>query len=122
VFVLTHHARPALEMEGGTSFHFVTGGIHEALHRAREAAGSSGVRIGGGARTVRQYLEAGIVDELHLVITPVLLGSGERLLDGMPGIGQLYECVETQRGERAIHVQLRRRGLRAPGVGRSGDA
>ena len=74
VFVLTHHERPPLEMAGGTVFHFVTGGIHEALDRAREAAGDRDIRIGGGAETIRQYLQLGLIDELHVAIAPVLLG------------------------------------------------
>ena len=82
VFVLTHHARPPLEMDGGTVFHFVTGGIEEALDRAREAAGGKDMRIGGGASTVRQYLEAGLIDEMHLAVSPVLLGRGEPLFAG----------------------------------------
>ncbi|MCC7235763.1 MAG: dihydrofolate reductase family protein [Bryobacterales bacterium] len=82
-FVLTHHPRPSLPMEGGTIFHFVTGGIHEALDRAREATGGKDVRIGGGADTIRQYLRAGLVDEMHVAISPVLLGRGEPLFEGI---------------------------------------
>ena len=74
VFVLTHHARRSIEMQGGTTFHFVTDGIHPALRRAREAAGGLDVRLGGGAATIRQYLQAGLLDELHIAISPVLLG------------------------------------------------
>lgn len=77
VFVLTHHARPSLEMEGGNVFHFVTGGIHEALERARESAGERDIRVGGGASTVRQYLQAKLVDEMHIAVSPILLGAGE---------------------------------------------
>ncbi len=77
VFVLTHHARPPLEMAGGTTFHFITGGIEQALARAREVAGARDVRVGGGTETIRQYLRAGLIDEMHLAISPVLLGSGE---------------------------------------------
>src|SRR5688572_20962528 len=89
VFVLTHHERPPLEMAGGTVFHFVTGGIGEALDRAREAAGRGDVRIGGGVATIREYLQTGLVDELHLAVSPVLLGSGENLLAGidLPALG-----------------------------------
>src|SRR5262245_55105658 len=83
VFVLTHHPRASFEMEGGTTFHFVTGGIHEALERAREAAGDEDIRIGGGAATIRQFLREGLIDEMHLAISPVLLGSGEHLLAGL---------------------------------------
>jgi dihydrofolate reductase len=83
VFVLTHHEREPLEMRGGTTFTFVTGGIHEALDRARAAAGGGTVDIAGGASTVRQYLVAGLLDELLLHVVPVVLGAGERLLDGV---------------------------------------
>ena len=107
-FILTHHARAPIEMAGGTTFHFVTGGIHEALERAREAAAGMDVRIGGGAATIRQYLRAGLIDELHLAISPVLLGRGESLLEGldMPALG--YECVESAASDKAMHVVLRR--------------
>lgn len=83
VFVLTHHARPSFEMKGGTTFHFVTDGIEAALARAKEAAGKKDVRIGGGASTVRQYLSAGLIDEMHLAVSPVLLGEGEPLFEGL---------------------------------------
>jgi len=108
VFVLTHHPRPPIEMEGDTTFHFVTGGIHEALDRAREAAGGRDVRIGGGAATIRQYLREGLVDELHIAISPVLLGSGERLFEGADLRALGYECVEFVATEKATHVVLRR--------------
>ena len=109
VFVLTHHPRPPLEMEGGTVFHFVTDGIEAALERAREAAGGKDVRIGGGASTIRQYLRAGLVDELHLAVSPVLLGSGEPLLEGidLPALG--FEVAEHVASEKAMHVVLRKR-------------
>jgi dihydrofolate reductase len=108
VFVLTHHPRASFEMAGGTTFHFVTGGIHEALAKAREAAGSRDVRIGGGPATVRQYLEAGLVDEVHLAISPVLLGRGEPLLAGLdlPRLG--LRCTEHVATERALHVIMSR--------------
>jgi len=108
VFVLTHHPRPSLDMEGGTTFHFVTGGIREALDRARDAAGEKDVRIGGGAATIRQYLEAGLIDELHLAFSPVLLGAGESPLNGLnlPALG--YEVVDKKMGEGALHVFLRK--------------
>lgn len=109
VFVLTHHARPPLEMEGGTVFHFVTDGIEAALERARAAAGDRDVRIGGGAATIRQYLGAGLIDELHLVISPVLLGEGEPLLDGIDLLKLGYEVAEHVPSEAATHVVLRRR-------------
>ena len=108
VFVLTHHARAPLLMEGGTAFHFVTGGIDEALGQAKDAAGGRDVRLGGGVSTLRQYLQARLVDEMHLAIAPTLLGSGEHLLAGidLPVLG--YECVEQVAGEGAMHVQIGR--------------
>jgi len=109
VFVLTHHARPPLEMEGGTTFYFVTQGIHEALDQARRAAKGLDVRIGGGVNTIQQYLRAGLVDELHLAISPVLLGKGERLLEGVDLRALGYECVQFVPSEKATHVVLRRR-------------
>ena len=108
VFVLTHHARASIAMEGGTTFHFVTGGIHEALERARAAAGDKDVRIGGGPDTIRQYLRAGLVDELHIALSPVLLGSGEALFAGLDLRALGYACVENVASEKATHVVLRR--------------
>jgi dihydrofolate reductase len=108
VFVLTHHARPPLEMEGDTTFHFVTGGIHEALDKAREAANGKDVRIGGGPNTIQQYLREGLIDELHIAIAPVLLGSGERLFEGVNLRALGYECVEFVASEKATHVVLQR--------------
>jgi dihydrofolate reductase len=106
VFVLTHHARPPIEMAGGTTFHFVTDGIHAALQRAKQAAGTRDVRIGGGAATIRQYLKAGLIDTLHLAISPVLLGSGENLLADID-LAQLgYRCSEHVSSEAAMHVML----------------
>ena len=101
VFVLTHHPRAPLTMAGGTEFRFVTEGIHSALAQATAAAGGRDVRLGGGVSTVRQYLRAGLIDELHLAVRPVLLGSGEHLLNDidMPALG--YECVKHVAGERA---------------------
>ncbi len=109
VFVLTNHPRAPLPMRGGTEFRFVTGGIHEALKQAAAAAGEREVRVGGGVSTIRQYLRAALLDELHLVIRPVLLGSGEHLLGGidLPALG--YECAQYVAGERAAHVFLRKR-------------
>ncbi|MDM0002504.1 dihydrofolate reductase family protein [Variovorax sp. J22P240] len=109
VFVLTHHARAPLAMAGGTEFRFVTEGIHAALEQAKAAAGGGDVRLGGGVSTVRQYLSAGLIDELHLAVRPVLLGAGEHLFQGLdlPALG--YECGESVAGERATHVFLRRR-------------
>jgi dihydrofolate reductase len=96
-------------MAGGTEFRFVTGGVHSALEQARAAAGEDDVRVGGGVSTVRQYLRAGLIDELHLAIAPVLLGSGEHLLDGIDLRLLGYECVKSVAGERATHVFLRKR-------------
>lgn len=110
VFVLTHHARPDLPMAGGTTFHFVTGGIEEALERARTAAGGKDVRIGGGVQTIQQYLRAGLIDELHIAISPVLLGRGERLFEGVDMRGLGYRCVESVGTEKATHVVLRKEG------------
>jgi dihydrofolate reductase len=109
VFVLTHHARPSVEMEGDTTFHFVTGGIHEALDRAREAAGGRDVRIGGGPNVIQQYLREGLIDVLHIAIAPVLLGRGERLFEGMDLRSLGYECAEFAASENATHVILRKR-------------
>jgi dihydrofolate reductase len=108
VFVLTHHARAPLAMEGGTTFHFVTGGIHEALKLAREAARGRDVRLGGGVATVRQYLAAGLVDELHLVIAPALLGRGENLLAGIDAVALGYRCTQHASSDHALHVVLTR--------------
>lgn len=108
VFVLTHHPRASIEMEGGTTFHFVADGIEAALQRAREAAGGRDVRVGGGAATVRQYLTAGLIDEMHLAYSPVFLGAGEALLAGidLPGLGfTRREHVQTPL---ATHVVLER--------------
>ena len=110
VFVLTHHARPPIEMEGGTTFYFVTQGIHEALDQARQAANGLDVRIGGGAHTIQQYLRAGLIDELHIALSPVLLGQGERLFEGVDLRAMGYECVQFAASEKATHVVLRRQG------------
>jgi dihydrofolate reductase len=104
VFVLTHHARPPLEMKGGTVFYFVTGGIHEALARAQEAASGKDIRIGGGASTIRQYLQAKLIDDLHLAVGPVLLGSGESLFGGLDVRALGYKVARVVPGERATHV------------------
>ena len=111
VFVLTHHPRPPLAMRGGTEFRFVTGGIEEALEEARAAAGGRDVRVGGGVSTIRQYIRARLLDELHLAIAPVLLGSGEHLFRDIDWRSLGYECVRHEPGARAAaHVVLRRRG------------
>jgi len=108
VFVLTHHARAPLEMEGGTTFHFVTDGAESALRRAREAAQGKDVRIGGGVATIRQYLVAGLVDEMHLGLSPVMMGEGENLFSGInfPGLG--FRVAHWVAGEGATHVVMRR--------------
>ncbi len=108
VFVLTHHARPPLEMQGGTTFYFITGGILEALNLAREAAAGKDIRIGGGVHTIRQYLEAGLIDELHLAIAPTLLGSGEPLLAGIDLVQAGFRCTEHVTTPHALHVVLAR--------------
>lgn len=110
VFVMTHHARPSIEMEGGTTFHFVTGGARDALKRAREAAAGMDVRVGGGPNTIRQFLSEGLVDELHVAVAPVLLGGGERLFEGVDLRALGYECVGFAATEKAAHSVLRRRG------------
>lgn len=110
VFVLTHHARPPLQMQGGTTFYFVTGGINEALDRAREAAGGRDVRLGGGVATIRQYLEARLVDELHVALVPVLLGAGEALFSGIDLARLGYRCTEHATTSAAMHAVLTRDG------------
>ncbi|NRF66951.1 dihydrofolate reductase family protein [Aquincola sp. S2] len=109
VFVLTHHPRASIEMDGGTVFHFVTDGIEAALQRAMAAAQGKDVRLGGGVATIRQYLSARLIDELHLAISPALLGRGEALLAGLdlPALG--YQCTEHVGGEGAMHVVLAKR-------------
>lgn len=108
VFVLTHHPRKPLEMSGGTTFHFVTDGIESALRQARSAAKGQDVRVGGGVSTLRQYLAAKLIDDMHLVISPVLLGAGESLFAGLdlPRLG--YRCVRHVAGVRATHVMFAR--------------
>jgi dihydrofolate reductase len=108
-FVLTHHARAPLEMKGGTTFHFITEGIDEALARAKEAAQGRDVRIGGGASTVRQFLRAKLIDEMHLVLRPVLMGRGEPLFEGLDLYALGYEVEQMVPGERAVHMIVRRR-------------
>jgi dihydrofolate reductase len=113
VFVLTHHPRPPLKMAGGTEFRFVTDGIDAALELASAAAGERDVRVGGGVSTIRQYLQAGLIDDLHLAIRPVLLGSGEHLLQGIDMRSLGYECTKHVAGERATHVFLSKRDAAA---------
>jgi dihydrofolate reductase len=106
VFVLTNHPRAPLSMDGGTTFHFVTDGIEAALERAREAAVDKDIRLGGGVATIREYLRAGLIDEMHLAISPVLLGEGEHLFEGidLPALG--YACTEHVPTQDATHVVL----------------
>lgn len=113
VFVLTHHARPPLEMKGGTVFHFETGGTEAALEKARAAAGGKDIRIGGGAETIRQYLRAGLIDEMHIAVSPIVLSRGEPFWEGLdlPGLG--YEVIGSTAGERATHVRIGRIGAAA---------
>lgn len=110
VFVLSHHPRASFRMDGGTTFHFVTEGIHAAWQRAAEAARGQDVRLGGGVATIRQYLSAGLIDEMHLAIAPFLLGSGEHLLAGIdtPKLG--YQCTQCVATPSATHVVLAKRG------------
>jgi dihydrofolate reductase len=106
VYVLTHHPREPIEMDGGTTFHFVTDGIHRALELASAAAGELDVRVGGGCDTIRQFLVAGLIDEMHLAIVPTLLGTGESLLEGIDLVRLGYRCVEHVGTEKATHVVL----------------
>jgi dihydrofolate reductase len=107
-YVLTHYEREPLVMEGGTTFHFVTGGIEEALDRAKKAAGSRDVKIGGGVSTVRQYLKAGLIDSLHIASAPVLLGQGESLFDGLDLHALGYSISERKTSEYATHLVLKK--------------
>ena len=108
VFVLTHHPRASVPMRGGTVFHFVTDGVQAALDRARDAAGERDIRVGGGVSTIRQFLAAGLIDEMHLALTPAQLGRGEPLLAGfdLPALG--LQVVEQAASDRAMHVVLAR--------------
>jgi dihydrofolate reductase len=109
VFVLTHHARAPLTMKGGTVFHFVTDGIESALRQAKAAAGSQDVRLGGGVATIREYLRAGLVDDMHLAVRPIVMGSGEHLFRDIDMRALGYESANHVAGERAMHVFLRKR-------------
>ena len=106
VFVLTHHAHDPIPMQGGTTFYFVTDGIESALEQAFATAGGADVRLGGGADTIRQYLRAGLLDELHLAIAPILLGGGERLLDDLGDAPSGYDCAELACSPSVVHVRL----------------
>jgi dihydrofolate reductase len=110
VFVLTHHPRKPLEMDGGTVFHFVTDGFEPALEKAKEAAHGKDVRVGGGVATIRQGLRAGLIDEMHLAVSPVLLGRGEHLFGGLDLVSLRYECVEQVGTPHATHVVIRKSG------------
>ena len=109
VFVLTHYPRAPIEMKGGTTFHFVTEGIEAALQQAMAAAKGKDVRVGGGAATVRQYLNARLIDEMHIAVAPVLLGAGEKLLDGLDLAALGYVCEKAVAGERATHMFIVKR-------------
>jgi dihydrofolate reductase len=109
VFVLTHHARPPVTMEGGTTFNFVVDGIESAREQALAAAAGADVRVGGGASTIQQYLRAGLLDELHLAIVPTFLGAGERLFDHLDGGPHGYECLEVVTSPGATHVRIAKR-------------
>lgn len=108
VFVLTHHARPSIPMDGGTTFHFVTGSIHAAVQQASTAANGKDIRIGGGVATVQQFLRAGLIDHIHLTVAPVLLGSGEQLFVNVDMLKLGYRCVEQVCSSKVTHVILRR--------------
>ena len=108
VFVLTHHPRASITMKGGTTFHFVTDGIHAALRRAKEAAGGKDIRVGGGAATIRQYLKEGLIDEMHIGIAPTLLGQGEPLFTGLDLVALGYRCTEHAPSKKATHIVLSR--------------
>ena len=109
VFILSNHPRASITMQGGTTFHFVTDGIHAALRRAKEAAGGRDVRLGGGAATVRQYLRAGLIDRMHIAISPVLLGSGEDIFAGIDVTQLGYHCSRHVATPSATHVVITKR-------------
>jgi len=113
-FVLTHHPRKSVEMKGGTTFHFVTDGIQTALQRARDAAKEREVRIGGGVATIQQYLRATLIDELHLVFRPILMGSGENLFSGIDMAALGYSCTQHVSTEQAMHVLLTKQTAELP--------
>ena len=106
VFVLTHHARPSVTMEGGTTFHFVTEGIHEALRRAKETANGKDIRVCGGVSTIRQFMKEGLIDELRIAISPVILGTGEHLFGGIDLAKLGYKCEEIRGSGRAVHISI----------------
>jgi len=106
VFVLTHHARKPIEMKGGTTFHFITGGIHVAMQEARKVTNGKDIRIGGGVSTIRQFLQAGYIDEIHIAVSPVFLGSGEHLFSGLDMSALGFNKVQKINGEEATHIIL----------------
>lgn len=108
-FILTHYAREPLEMQGGTTFHFVTDGIHAALDRAKNAAGDKDVSVGGGAGVVQQYLKAGLIDEMEIHVVPLLLGSGSRLFENTDGRQAQFECIRVVSSPAVMHVKYRLR-------------
>lgn len=109
VFVLTRHPRASFDMEGGTTFHFVTDGIESALEKAFQAANGKDVRLGGGAATIQQYLRANLLDELHVAVSPFLLGSGERVFLGLENVAAGYECAEMVSSPAVTHIRLVRK-------------
>ena len=109
VFVLTHHTRPSIEMEGGTTYHFIDASPAEALETAREAAGGQDVRIGGGATVIREFVAAGLIDHMHVVVVPILLGRGVRLWDGLEGVENDYEIASTPSPSGVTHVTFTRK-------------
>jgi dihydrofolate reductase len=111
VFVLTHHPRPSIEMDGGTTYHFIDASPAEALERAREAADGQDVRIGGGATIIRDFVAAGLVDHMHIVVVPILLGRGVRLWDGLEGLEQNYEVEAASSPSGVTHVTFARAGV-----------
>jgi len=110
VFVLTHHPRPAIEMEGGTTFHFVDASPADALAQAREAAGGQDVRIGGGVSVIREFVAAGLVDHMHITVVPIVLGRGVRLWDGLEGFEKDFEVEVAASPGGLTHLTLARRG------------
>jgi len=108
VFILTNHKRESIEMEGGTTFHFVTDEINSALEKALDSANGKDVRLGGGVSTIRQYLKAQLIDELHLVVSPVILGSGENLFSNLDLASLQYKCVKNVSSEKAMHLVIKK--------------
>jgi dihydrofolate reductase len=106
VFVLTHHPHDPIEMDGGTTFHFVTDGIESALEQATAAAGDLDIRLGGGVATIQEYLRAGLVDDLHVSVVPILLGRGERLFENLDDATDNYECAELVASDAVVHLRM----------------